>query len=93
MIRIDMDMPENCYYCRFCHGMEYGHCVLMDEETDNSLSKDMKRPEWCPLSEIVKCGDITNTIDGTKTAVYSDVCPDSDKKCDGVKSNERTNSL
>ena len=56
MVLIDMDMPENCYKCRFCHGVEYGNCVLMDEEIYNTLSPDMKRPEWCPLRPVVTCG-------------------------------------
>ena len=57
MIKIDIDMPNNCDECRFT--TEYGYCKAMPDNFCGNTD-DRKRPEWCPLKEqpeIVLCND------------------------------------
>lgn len=55
MIRIDMDMPENCAECRF-EVSDYGYCSAMPEEFCG-YTKDKGRACWCPLHPIETFGD------------------------------------
>ncbi len=48
MIKIDMDMPEYCYVCRF-----YDHDWRFCRATDDQLRpwSALDRPSWCPCME------------------------------------------
>ena len=56
MIKIDMEMPENCHDCLFraadlddC----YYECIATTKQ--NMLDDNDSRPEWCPLIEAKNC--------------------------------------
>lgn len=54
-IQIDMEMPKNCEYCRFCigsfgyNGTTYVKCFLT---TQFALPKGVRKNSDCPLKEI-----------------------------------------
>lgn len=48
-VKIEMDMPETCWECRFClHLYTETYCVLLEKNV--STIKD--KPRDCPLKEI-----------------------------------------
>jgi len=56
MVQIDMEMPSCCYDCDFSIGVM---STTADREctiTDKYVNDDDK-PEWCPLKEVVTCGE------------------------------------
>lgn len=62
MVRIDMDMPESCYKCRFntseCAAMgrrSYHPLRDEDDEQYDDAKYIVHRMSWCPLKEIVTC--------------------------------------
>ena len=54
-VQIDMEMPQNCEYCRFCtgsleyNGTTYIRCFLT---TQFALPKGVCKNPDCPLKEI-----------------------------------------
>ena len=54
-VKIDMEMPKNCEYCRFCTGSlwyndtTYIRCFLT---TQFALQKGMRKNPGCPLKEV-----------------------------------------
>lgn len=50
MVKIDMPMPEYCYFCRFRLSTGIGQrCVAeLGRVIDVNV---IERPEWCPLKE------------------------------------------
>lgn len=52
MLIIDMPMPMNCFDCP-CVNTENGVCQADKERryTDSDI------PKWCPLRELVRCGE------------------------------------
>ena len=54
-IQIDMEMPKECEYCKFCtgsasyHDIQYYKCFLM---TWIVLPLDMRKNPGCPLKEV-----------------------------------------
>ena len=58
MIQIDMDMPENCFACRFSFSY---HCTAagLPIPIPNSNCV-LKRPQWCPLKDV---GPGTSSVD------------------------------
>ena len=54
-VQIDMEMPQNCEYCRFCtgsleyNGTTYIRCFLTTQFT---LPKGMRKNPDCPLKEV-----------------------------------------
>lgn len=56
MIKINMEMPENCEKCRmvdeefaYCHAKGNQNSWECWDELDNGKNK---RPSWCPLIEV-----------------------------------------
>lgn len=50
MIQIDMDMPENCFACRF--SFVY-YCSFMNKPIPiPNSNRILKRPQWCPLEDV-----------------------------------------
>ena len=65
------DIPENCYYCDFCHTKDYDSRYRLDGEkfcgieninVDNYCDIDfdgfVSRPDWCPIKSLSECKDI-----------------------------------
>ena len=52
-ILIEMPMPDNCSDCRL---MVDGWCYGMPVEDVSDIDIE-KRPDWCPLREVVMCKD------------------------------------
>ena len=55
MIAVDMDMPENCFTCRFSFAFNCqvtGHPISIPNS--NCV---LKRPQWCPLKEVSNYGE------------------------------------
>ena len=46
-----MDMPKKCYDCVF---EEKGWCCAVD---GIRRVESIDRPDWCPLEELVQCGE------------------------------------
>lgn len=51
----NMEMPKNCYDCRFvCDS--FGSCDLTDEKIPDykffPVDDELERPNWCPLKEL-----------------------------------------
>ena len=61
MIQIDKPMPEGCDVCPLMY--DYIQCNALpegceDDDDFNNYEFDWtKRPDWCPLKEIVRCKD------------------------------------
>lgn len=61
MIQIDKPMPEGCDVCPLMY--DYIQCNALpegcenDDDFDNEEFDWTKRPDWCPLKEIVRCKD------------------------------------
>ena len=59
MIQIDKPMPEGCDVCPLMY--DYMQCNALpegceDDDDFNNYEFDWtKRPDWCPLKEIVRC--------------------------------------
>ena len=53
MIQIDMEMPDNCGECQFCHTESFTQwcCPTGREDVSYALV-----PQWCPLREMIRCG-------------------------------------
>ena len=76
MVRIDMDMPAKCIECMFAAHDVFGFTGACNAVRDSSRIigfDSANRPGWCPLHEIVSCGDLINANDGRKCAIYKDV--------------------
>ena len=59
MIVIDIPMPKKCAECP-CNGNRlYGNCQVKGRWLGGEEGSPMaeKRPEWCPLKEMVTCKD------------------------------------
>lgn len=53
MIKIDMEMPENCEKCRFCLDMiSISRCLARTDV--HIIHDDSEKPEWCNLIEVVE---------------------------------------
>ena len=57
-VKIKMNMPKSCIYCRFCRSDEQhigNYCAAQDEEKDDiflisfEIEGEKSRPSWCPL--------------------------------------------
>lgn len=74
MIQIDKPMPEGCDVCPLMY--DYFLCNALPEgcEDDDDFNKDefdwTKRPDWCPLKEIVQCKDCKYWEDPENCSVY-----------------------
>lgn len=61
MIQIDKPMPDGCDVCPLMY--DYIQCNALpegceDDDDFNNYEFDWtKRPDWCPLKEIVRCKD------------------------------------
>ena len=61
MIQIDKPMPDGCDVCPLMY--DYIQCNALPEgcKDDDAFNEEgfdwTKRPEWCPLKEIVRCKD------------------------------------
>lgn len=49
MIRIDMDMPKNCYGCRFIYDYFPDRCSCTLAGFGHFIPNVAERPLWCPL--------------------------------------------
>ena len=49
-VQIEIDLPNSCGECPFCH-WEYW-CILSQFDCENYLSEGV--PDWCPLQEKYK---------------------------------------
>lgn len=58
-----MDTPETCLDCMLCFELDEGtkaFCLVMDDENDKNLCRDIQcdggycqsKPNWCPLKEV-----------------------------------------
>lgn len=50
-----MDMPRGCGYCACCGIKDYTdmhECQLKDEEVEEIVQAELRRPSWCPLKEM-----------------------------------------
>ena len=59
MIVIDIPMPKKCAECP-CNGNRlYGNCQVKGRWLGGKEGSPMaeKRPDWCPLKEMVTCKD------------------------------------
>ena len=60
----DLEMPSDCIECKMSYDGG-SHCLLVEDDNDAVLGGKMwrrcplsgKRPEWCPLVEIVRCNE------------------------------------
>ena len=59
-----MDMPKNCGNCRMkmrCSDCvcRNDYCVLAPDDTEGWQPDEapQDRPDWCPLEELVQCGE------------------------------------
>ena len=65
MICIEMSMPERCYECRFRLTKPYSaaeHRCVADNGHIINTSIITKKPEWCPLTEVVMCSECKHAI-------------------------------
>lgn len=49
MVKIDMEMPENCYDCPICYDLIY--CPIAEKSLMGVPTCDEVRPSFCPLRE------------------------------------------
>ena len=72
---IIIDIPENCYYCDFCHTKDYDSrykidgekiCGIENVNVDNYCDIDfdsfVSRPDWCPIKSLSEYKDDINKI-------------------------------
>lgn len=45
--KLEVEMPEGCYDCQFCAGIECG--VVEGMPTIDLFGEEDKKPQWCPL--------------------------------------------
>ena len=57
--KLEVEMPEGCYDCRFCMGTECGAVEGMP--TIDLFGEEGLRPKWCPL--ILQGGTILSRIE------------------------------
>ena len=50
MIKIDMEMPERCEDCGFCH-QPWNEDVCFLDPNENVIEDTSTKPEWCGLIE------------------------------------------
>ena len=78
------DIPENCYYCDFCHTKDYDNIYRIDGEkfcgienmnVDNYCDIDfdgfVSRPDWCPIKPLRQPIEVLKDTNIT-LAVYKD---------------------
>ena len=46
-----MEMPENCYQCRF-YNSPCAQCKIIGRTYMNTSNQPSIRPEWCPLVDV-----------------------------------------
>ena len=70
-ILIDMDMPENCGECEFCHteNFETWCCPTGREDILHDA-----RPDWCPLREVVMCRECESYIKSENESEVWELC-------------------
>lgn len=85
-VKIDIETPKECnkcpcawfdpeaYYDPMCGVTSK---VLRENFAypSDSRAAQIQRPEWCPLSEIVMCGHITDAISGARHELYQATKP------------------
>lgn len=58
-----IDTPETCLDCMLCFELDEGtkaFCLVMDDENDKNLCRDIQcdggycqsKPDWCPLKKV-----------------------------------------
>ena len=64
--KLEVEMPEGCYDCQFCAGIDCG--VVEGMPTIDLFGEDGIRPEWCPLipEEIMDDKSMTGWIPVTE---------------------------
>ena len=67
-----MDMPNNCQECE-CINDEYFYCqaVGRQPQDENIISR---RPDWCPLVEVLPHGDLIDRDGLMKTLEITEEC-------------------
>lgn len=52
IVKIDMPMPDTCYFCPFCvWNYNEGECQLIKRHFYDNTKLAYSRPKFCPLKE------------------------------------------